>query len=191
MPYPSDLSMNLATSWENEGGSISGAVSGNMYLYWGQKENEYNHIHIFNGGKEYNIKCNGDDGKYRKNFFINEEQSMEDFIQELQTNWLEECNEYITDYNLGNDQEKRKQFKKQQKQQQKQKKQPQYQQQQYQQPQYNQYQQPQQSWQQPQQSWQQPRQSNDRIDWEYKYLKYKNKYLEIKKMIENNNLNLN
>ena len=135
MPNQQELARDLDVLWSNLGGSTSGAISGDMYLYWGQEPNDYNHIHIFQQGTQYNIKCNNDYGPSRRLFDINEQQNMNDFIQELQDNWNQECPEYIESYNSGTDLQQHKEFKKQQRQQQRQQKKQQEQQQ------YNQYQQ--------------------------------------------------
>jgi len=241
MPFKKDLSENLAESWKKVGGSTKGAISGDMYLYWGREKDDFNHIHIFEEGTKYNIKCNNDAGKDRQIFSIIEHQSIRDFINELQYNWENVCPNYINNYDPELVQQQNKEIKKQQKQQ----KQQSYQQQSYQQPSYQQQSYQQQSYQQPsyqQQYGQQPsyhqqygqqqygqqqygqqqygqqqygqqqygqqqygqqqygqQQSNQSrkqinssgMDWEKKYLKYKQKYLELKKLIEKNNINLN
>ena len=47
MPNQKQLARELEGLWTDAGGSTKGAISGDMYLYWGPEKNDYNHIHIF------------------------------------------------------------------------------------------------------------------------------------------------
>ena len=166
MPSNKIISEKLKTAWVNAGGSHNDKPPLNLHLYWGKKDVN-NHIHIFqeeDSTLSYNIKCYGNGGNSRIKHSVDPYQSMKDFIEELQTNWRQECPNFIDDFESGGTTQQQQEYQPQQ-------------QQQHQQ--YQQYQQPKQRNQQ---------QSSD-MDWEYKYLKYKQKYLELKKMLDKKHFN--
>lgn len=73
MPIFNDISFNLCDEWEKLGGTCK-QNNPNIYLYWSEKDTE-NHIHIYRqqdraGIWNYNIKCNNNEGKERKEYTI-------------------------------------------------------------------------------------------------------------------------
>ena len=239
MPSNKIISEKLKTAWVNAGGSHNDKPPLNLHLYWGKKDVN-NHIHIFqeeDSTLSYNIKCYGNGGNSRIKHSVDPYQSMKDFIEELQTNWRQECPNFIDDFESGGTTQQQQEYQPQQQQQHQQYQQYQPQQHQQYQPQQHQQYQPQQHQQhqqyqqyQPQQhqqyqsrqhqsqqhqqhqqhqsqqhqqhqsqqhqqyqQYQQPKQRNQQqssdMDWEYKYLKYKQKYLELKKMLDKKHFN--
>ena len=218
MPSNKIISEKLKTAWVNAGGSHNDKPPLNLHLYWGKKDVN-NHIHIFqeeDSTLSYNIKCYGNGGNSRIKHSVDPYQSMKDFIEELQTNWRQECPNFIDDFESGGTTQQQQEYQPQQQQQyqqyqQHQQYQPQqhqqhqqyqqyqpqqhqqYQSRQHQSQQHQQHQQHQSQQHQQYQQYQQPKQRNQQqssdMDWEYKYLKYKQKYLELKKMLDKKHFN--
>jgi len=86
-----------------------------LYL---QKIDFDDHVHIFLNNKRkrniindevndevneclmYNIKCNGNSGNDREEHIINTNQSIDDFITEILSNWITECRSHYEKYLL-------------------------------------------------------------------------------------------
>ena len=100
MPTKNDISFYLVDNWKKDYGDNSATQqTGYIYLYWYDKSDFDNHVHLFfeEGKWKYNIKCNGNSGNSRTTFEISESSNIDKLISEIIENWKKECPEYAKD----------------------------------------------------------------------------------------------
>ena len=68
---------------------------GNIYLSWGIYSDLDNHIHIYVDDTEnvwkYSVKCNGNLGESRIHYYIDPNQSLDMFVDELEKAFRRDC----------------------------------------------------------------------------------------------------
>ena len=99
MPYYNDiLHGDLEQVWNSKGNRFVKKKPFDIYLSLTPRDNSDNHIHIYQPTweptGEYNIKCNGNDGKSRQKHRIKETQSTVDLVGEMEHNWNAECSSH-------------------------------------------------------------------------------------------------